>query len=314
MPPIASSVMHIALKGGSSTAALPLGARLKRAFRDGSPDARQVYVAFRKARAVLRDRGRRAALRALPSTPHRIPEQTGFLVVPAGALDADPVVEQAREALAVYDRDRPPAGKNKKRFLVNVMHEQALTLESRIVRFALRPDILAIVARYLGLAPLLTAVKVFHSDTVDGVPTSSQLFHCDGDDLRQVKIFVYCSDVEPQSGPLTVVDAASTAAVQARTRYTYDRRLSDEDVRAVAGVAGEHPIVGPAGTVAFVDTSRCLHFGSRVAPGASPRLVTMLQYSTPYSFMLPHRYRDAVPFRRLLDPSLTPLQRLVLGE
>jgi hypothetical protein len=63
----------------------------------------------------------------------------------------------------------------------------------------------------------------------------------------------------------------------------------------------------------FVDTSRCFHFGSRVAPGATPRLAAMIQYQTPYSFMLPAAAETAAPFRRLVNPSLSPIQRLVLG-
>ena len=47
---------------------------------------------------------------------------------------------------------------------------------------------------------------------------------------------------------------------------------------------------------------------------AGPRLVTMIQYQTPYSFMLPSSAQADLPFRPLLDPSLTRLQRLVLGE
>jgi len=47
---------------------------------------------------------------------------------------------------------------------------------------------------------------------------------------------------------------------------------------------------------------------------AGPRLVTMIQYQTPYSFMLPRSERASLPFRRLATPSLPPLQRLVLGE
>ncbi len=78
--------------------------------------------------------------------------------------------------------------------------------------------------------------------------------------------------------------------------------------------AREHAILGSARTTVFLDTSRCFHFGSRVASDAPPRLVTMVQYQTPYSFMIPADAHVALPFRCLLTPSLTPLQRLVLGE
>jgi hypothetical protein len=149
---------------------------------------------------------------------------------------------------------------------------------------------------------------------VEGVPTSSQLFHCDGDDVTQVKVFVLCSDVNEASGPLTVLDARSTDHVQRQTGYRYRQRLTDEQVREAGGDAAAYPILGPPGTMAFVDTSRCFHFGSRVAPDAPTRLVTMIQYQTPYSFMLPTSAQATLPFRRLLRPGQSPLQRQVLGE
>lgn len=295
-------------------AAQPLGVRLHRTVRDGSADVRSLYVAARKTGAFLRDRPRRAILRGLPPPVHAISRDAGFLIVSADALPSvGLVVAEAQAALSHFDQHRPPDGKNKKRFLVNVLYRDTLTRDSEIVKFALRPDVLRTVSDYLGMAPLLTSIAVFHSDTVDGVPTSSQLYHCDGDDVAQVKIFIYCSDVDARSGPLTIVEAAATRVVQARTRYKYGQRLSDEQVRGAFNGVREHAILGRAGTAVFLDTSRCLHYGSRVAAGAPPRLVTMIQYSTPYSFMVPWRYRGSLPYTRLSDPSDSPLQRLVLG-
>lgn len=236
------------------------------------------------------------------------------MVAPSGRFpETDAIVNEARAALASYDSVNPPAGKNRKRFLQNVLDASTLTLDSPILRLALRADVLSSVSRYLGVVPLLTTISVFHSDTVAGDPTSSQLYHCDGDDVTQIKIFVYCTDVDPPSGPLTLLDAATTREVQRRTGYWYRHRLTDEQVQAAVGAPREHVIVGPTGTTVFVDTSRCFHFGSRVAAGAPPRLAAMIQYQTPYSFMLPAAAETAAPFRRLLNPSLSPLQRLVLG-
>lgn len=288
---------------------------MNKTIRDGAPMMRRWYSAARQTGALVRDWPRRRVVRTLPDGPLSIPIDAGYLVLPPASLaGVDAVVAQAREALARFDPAGDAAAKSKKRFLVNVLDRDALTLASPVMDFALRPDLLAMAARYLGIAPLLTSVSVFHSDAVEGVPRSSQLYHCDADDVTQVKIFVYCSDVDARSGPFTLIDAATTARIQKRTDYRYGSRLTDEQVRAAGGAAREHPIVGPSGTVAFIDTSRCLHFGSRVAPDAPPRLVTMIQYQTPYSFMLPFSYRSAAPFRRLLDPSLSVLQRLALGD
>ena len=286
----------------------------KRSVRDGSPRLRRLYVGARRLAGYVRDHRRRAAVRSLPASD-RIPPRAGFLVRAAGSMaGVDALVREAQGALAAYDHLNPPDGKVKKRFLVNVLDRAKVTPQSAILQFALSPDVLAIVSDYLGMAPILTSIGVYHSDTVDGVPTSSQLYHCDADDTTQVKVFVYCSDVDERCGPLTVVDAATTAEVQARTGYQYGKRFSDEHVRAHATALAEHAIVGGTGTVALVDTSRCFHYGSRVAPGAAPRLAAIIQYSTPYSFMLPTPYPEALPFRRLIEPSMSDVQRLVLGE
>jgi hypothetical protein len=289
--------------------------RISKAFRVRGTTARAIYYNARRAGRFFRDSVRRSAMAALPPTGVHIPREAGFVLVPGDRFEETPaIVADARAALSRFDASMPPGGKNRKRFLQNVLDPSTLTVESPIVRFALRGDVLSTVSEYLGVVPFLTAINVFHSDTVEGLPTSSQLYHCDGDDVTQIKIFIYCSDVDMRSGPLTILDADATRTVQRRTGYQYRQRLTDEQVHGVVGRGAEHPILGQSGASVFVDTSRCFHFGSRVAPDAPPRLVTMVQYQTPYSFMLPADAQASLPFRRFLaSPSLTSLQRLVLG-
>jgi hypothetical protein len=290
-------------------------ARLAKAFRVRGPRVRRIYHHARRIERYFRDAERRVVGRCLPSTAIDIAPARGFLVLPPGSFpESDGIIAEARDALARFDAAAPPEGKNRKRFLQNVVDASTFSLDSAVLRFGLRDDVLAAIARYLGAVPFLTSIQMFHSDAVKDVPTSSQLYHCDGDDVTQIKVFVYCSDVDHASGPLTVLDARTTGIVQRRTGYWYRQRLTDAQVAEAAGSGGEHQILGPAGTTAFVDTSRCFHFGSRVAPEAPARLVTMIQYQTPYSFMLPTSGQHALPFRRLLAPGLGRLQRQVLGE
>ncbi len=288
---------------------------LAKAFRVRGTRVRRIYHDARRVERFFRDADRRAVRDQLPPSDLRIAADRGFLVLPPGAfVEAEAIVADAREALARFNAAAPPQGKNRKRFLQNVLDPSTLTLDSAVVRLALREDLLSAVTTYLRIVPFLTSIQVFHSDVVDDVPTSSQLYHCDGDDVTQVKVFVYCSDVDQASGPLTVLDAASTSTVQRWTRYRYRQRITDDQVRDVAGAGDSQPVLGPAGTTVLVDTSRCFHFGSRVAPGAAARLVTMIQYQTPYSFMLPTSAQSALPFRRLITPRLALLHRQVLGE
>src|SRR5690606_6153910 len=57
------------------------------------------------------------------------------------------------------------------------------------------------------------------------------------------------------------------------------RRYLDEEIAAVGGRDAIVTVEGPAGTGVAVDTSRCLHLGSRVDPGTF-RLCLYLQYCT----------------------------------
>jgi len=290
-----------------------LGDRLTKAIRVRGDAARQAYHVARRAGGLLRDRPRRTALRELPPTLFDIVKSDGFLVLPPGSFPETPaVVAEAHAALARFEAEKRAGPDSWKKFLVNVIDPSELTPASATVRFALRGDVIAAVSRYLGIVPRLGAISILHSDTVKTPPKSSQLHHCDGDDVTQVKVFVYCTDVDRRSGPLTVLSAEHSAKVRKAAGYTYRDRLTDAQVEAVLGPGTDHPILGPAGTAAFVDTSRCFHFGSRVEESAPPRLVTMIQYQTPYAFVKPEQAGRSW-LDRFGGASFGPLQRLVLG-
>src|SRR2546426_913299 len=83
------------------------------------------------------DWNRGSSLENLPSTDVRIARERGFLIVPPGAFGkTDDIVREAQQALKKFDATPPPAGKNRKRFLQNVLDASTLTHESAAVRFA----------------------------------------------------------------------------------------------------------------------------------------------------------------------------------
>jgi hypothetical protein len=100
-------------------------------------------------------------------------------------------------------------------------------------------------------------------------------------------------DVTPDHGPLTWLPGHVSDAVlegvwrqqkQSHERRDQFRRWSDEEIAAYSTPADLVQLTGPAGSGAFVDASRCLHFGSRITPGAM-RLVfcaQFLRYHFPY--------------------------------
>jgi hypothetical protein len=94
----------------------------------------------------------------------------------------------------------------------------------------------------------------------------------DPTDSTQVKVWVYCSDVGLDSGPLTILPAAASDLLAERIGYAMDERYRiPDDVVESLKTDKTVPLVGRTGSVSFVDTSCCFHFGSRVEAGGVPR-------------------------------------------
>jgi len=288
--------------------------RLTKLARGKGDATRQAYVVGRRllepASFLAR---RRAARRARPPEHVAVPDADGFRIFAPGTFpEADEAAQECRRLLDRSEevlRERRKVRKDKQ-FLVNLLPASSLTAAHPLIRLALRPDLLESVMAYLGTVPMLRTIQVFYSGAVDREPVSSQLYHCDADDVRQLKIFLLCSEVRRENGPLTMLSAEASERIRRRTGYEYGDRLTDEQVAQVLGPHQPAELVGTVGTSCIVDTSRCFHFGSRVEAGAAPRLVAMIQYLSPFAFVVP--FGSTGPFAHLAQPQHTPLQRAFL--
>jgi hypothetical protein len=115
---------------------------------------------------------------------------------------------------------------------------------------------------------------------------SSQLFHVDPEGLTQVKFFINVFDVGEGEGPFTFIPADETARIIYEVNLLRQQhgkqhagRYLDDEISAVGADGSIVRVTGPRGSGVAVDTSRCLHLGSRVSPG-SFRLCLYIQYCT----------------------------------
>jgi len=178
----------------------------------------------------------------------------------------------------------------KQSFLRYLLDDGDLRENPELVDFALNDAMLGSATRYLRMVPHLTRVDLMYSlPRAAGNNIESQLFHLDHEGLSQVKHFVHLFEVGEREGPFTFIPADATSrivrevrALRRSRRSGSDielRRYSDEEIAAVGGTSDIVTVTGPVGAGVAVDTSRCLHLGSRVDPG-SFRLCLYLQYCT----------------------------------
>jgi hypothetical protein len=177
-----------------------------------------------------------------------------------------------------------------KTYLVELLTDEDLVRYPLLVDFCLSRPVVGVVSRYLGTVPVLRRVGLWLSFPAP-INGASRLFHLDPEDFRQVRMFVNVIDISKPQGPLTFLPADLSEKVltqlwrderRAGIRRPEYRRWTDEEIFARSGSAECFDLAGPEGSGVFLDTARCLHFGSRMEPGTM-RLVFHAQF-LPYHF------------------------------
>lgn len=201
-----------------------------------------------------------------------------------------------------------PGGKG---FLRSLLTEETLRSRGEILSFATSPEIVAVVSKYLGAIPTLSDARLWWSvpSETPQPPASSQKFHRDHEDTRQVKVFVNIHEITEDAGPFTFLPASPSRRV-AKVLSPYGRQ-EDGDVLAQISKDELIALMGPAGDAAMVDTCSCLHYGSRNE--SAERLLLMLHYVSynsifePDSKVLTNAIRAEWQNR---DPEIAALMRI----
>ena len=259
---------------------------------------------------------RRRLVATLPPAPVSIPEAAGVLDLTAVVPHRiGPAVSEAIELLEASDiaglREREPG-----RHLYTIPLAERIGAGSAILRLALAPEVLRIVSDYIGTLPVIENVMLLFSPNEQNLDGTSQFHHLDGQDVRTVQLFVTLEDVTEDNGPLTAVSAGVSESIARAVSYRKNeitKRIPDEVVAEHAGAPSDlHVLTGPRGSAWLVDTDRCFHYGSRA--GTRPRRILVLQYYSPFAFVLPRHWSAALPLaHRAGELATSDLERHVLG-
>lgn len=149
---------------------------------------------------------------------------------------------------------------------------------SPFVRFALQPRIVAAASAYVGELPLIVSIHLLRSLPQPAPYKVSQLWHLDYEDVRMVKLFVYLTEVSSEvDGPFNYVPPEPSR----RVSFLGAAHLPDETVFQRVDRQEVRQVLGSRGQAFMVDTSRCIHMGSRLAPGHERLLYTVCFIAVP---------------------------------
>ncbi|HEX5138377.1 MAG TPA: hypothetical protein VFY93_15480 [Planctomycetota bacterium] len=199
----------------------------------------------------------------------------------------DRLLQESQEIIA--ERGGVVRGGGSREFFQQIITDAHIARYGSILDFATSSDVLLPAIRYLGFLPTLSAakplgVRLAESDQRfvedwDGKYRASQLFHCDYHDSPMVYVIVCLRDVTRASGPFSFLPISASDRVREALRYRrrgVPYRMSDEEIFRHVDRKELIELAYPAGTVLFLDSSRCFHYGSRDC--TVPRYLMMYAY------------------------------------
>lgn len=267
-----------------------LGIRNTMRMAKGYNTLRHGHLQRRRER-IWREQFAVLAAEAGGSPAPRIRLEDGWALDESGSLphledllrEADEVIEERAGSSDVDDRYRA--------FFRNLIAVEDHARWPAFLEFGASPEILATVSDYLGFVPALSntlpiGVRMVesgkHLDALAHLPPrDSQVFHIDPYDHPMVYVIVLVRDCTEEMGPFTFLPASvSRRAAEELGYWSRGRpyRLSDEEIYSVVDREETRRLTYPRGTVLFIDTSRCFHYGAR--DGEQPRFQSMYAYTS----------------------------------
>lgn len=263
---------------------------------------RRILQIFIESLFILEVLKRKKLKKELIATPKLdIPENDGFALYPANTFKTSQDAVNQAEKIFNNQKDLLSSDSGGKSYLRELPLTGHLKEGSPIMNFALDPQILAMVSKYLGTLPTLREIRMMYSpndrEQNEEIDVGSQLFHVDKEYPRMMKIFLFITPSTDEDGPLTALSANKSELIWKKMgKLKTVHRVSDEQVFNIFSKGDTNSIIGEKGSVGFLDVARCLHFGSRPNLNSKPRLIVWFVYHHycgnvfPFSLMAGKRY------------------------
>lgn len=231
------------------------------------------YVAGRLPRADVAAEAADAAAR--PAAAALTKDGIAFLPELLDASQLDEIREYAISQ-PCYDRTRPENGhfsiEHPHPLCHTATYSDEVTLNCpHVVETVNHPIVLAAIGKHFGCKPTMSNVSMWWSLPGHAKAEHAELFHRDVDDWLFIKLFIYITDVDEESGPHVFVQGSHRSNQMARiARYT------DEEVIQTFGAPNVLKLAAAAGT-SFLENTYGMHKGQ--LPKSRRRLLLQAQYS-----------------------------------
>lgn len=183
-----------------------------------------------------------------------------------------------REGISDGKGDRSMMDARENKDFLRVLTPKSFSPDSIFLRYALQPQLIQIANAYLGMNAQLRAIQLWLNFATDDEAASTQLWHRDGDDFMNLKVFTYLTDVDECNGPFSYIPGTQPLGYRhiAPDQSKYGR-TNDAQMQAVVDRQQWKICTGPAGSTVFSDTSG-FHNGSKPMKGCN--LILMVHFAS----------------------------------
>lgn len=171
-----------------------------------------------------------------------------------------------------------------------IIYEPLSKTNLKKVLSIIEKNYMCMISKYLFMLPYLKTVTYMYSKNERNFKNSSQHWHLDKAGLRTLKLFLALHDQEEINGPLTFIDSKRSKYLVNHYRYSKTnqfKRISDKLIDKEFDNLKFKPsrFIEKKGSLAFLDTDRCLHYGSRKS--LNPRLFLYIEFGSYLDFKIP---------------------------
>jgi phytanoyl-CoA dioxygenase PhyH len=167
------------------------------------------------------------------------------------------------------------------------------------VQIALHANVLAVANGYLEMRSHLRALELWLTRPTPGAAVQTQLWHRDADDVMNVKLFVYFTNVTRPAGPLTYAPRTHpTGDRRDVPEHDEHRRSTDDQMGRIVPESEWRILEGEPGTIVLADTCG---YHKQLKPESEQRVKLVAHYVSGTPYVAPAIHIDGVDAGALTD-------------
>ena len=163
--------------------------------------------------------------------------------------------------------------------------------KSSLLELAYDPDIYQSIYSYFGFYPSICRIHVWHTERTSDMPSTTQFFHRDPEDMRLLKLFIPLAKIENKNGPFQFISGSHKKYFKEDFSSMNRKRFGNERIDFEKLLVNKHKdqiisFTGDVGSYCLADTNG-LHRG--LLPENGRRYLINIIYTSSLPEPLPEK-------------------------